>query len=231
MAFNIEWDQDGERLFETGVDRGVLYPKTGENGTYAAGVAWNGLTAVNESPSGAEPSDFWADNIKYATLMSNEEFGFTIEAYTYPDEFAVCDGSVEVNNKGLYLTQQPRKAFGFTYRTLIGNDEDGQEHGYKLHIVYNCMASATDKSHSTVNDSPDLVQFSWEVKTTPVVVSGYKPTAHLVIDSTKCASATLTEIEEKLYGTAATTGTNPTSAVPAELPTIDWIVAKFPAQN
>lgn len=204
----LNWDADGERLYETGVDQGVLYPK-GTDGTYGVGVPWNGLTAVNESPSGGEPTAFDADNIKYANILSNEDFGFTIEAYTYPDEFAECDGSASVMTSGqnptaipgMYLTQQRRKEFGFSYRTLIGNDEEGTDKGYKIHVVYNALAKPSANNHSTVNESPELQQFSWECSTTPAKISGYKPTAHVIFDSTKLNSAKMAAVEAKLYGT------------------------------
>lgn len=228
----LVWDQAGERLYETGVDQGVLYPRTGANGAYAAGVAWNGLTAVNESPSGAEANALYADNIKYLNLVSNEEFGGTIEAYTYPEEFEQCDGSASVAD-GLYVTQQTRKEFGFTYRTKIGNDVDGDQHGYKLHIVYGALASPSDKDHSTVNDSPEAVTFSWEFTTTPVAittesglsaaeVAKLKPTSHIVIDSTKADATKLAALEALLYGTNASgqvEGTDP------ELPSIDTVIS------
>lgn len=225
----IKWDQDGERFYETGVDQGVLYPKTGENGTYAAGVAWNGLTAVNESPSGGEPTAFYADNIKYANILSNEDFGFTIEAYTYPDEFAQCDGSAEVSSVvGMYLTQQKRKEFGFTYRTLIGNDEDGTDKGYKIHVVYNCLAKPTSNNHSTVNESPELNTFSWECTTTPVKVTNYKPTAHLIFDSTKLSAARMTKLNEVLYGKDPTTSGGTDGADPT-LPDIATLISTLAA--
>lgn len=192
------WDKTGERFYETGTDHGVLYPL--KNGTYEAGVAWNGLTAVSENPTGGEPTDLYADNIKYLSLMSTEEFGFTIEAYTYPDEFAACDGSAELS-EGVIIGQQSRTHFGFCYRTRIGNDEDGDDLGYKLHLVYNCLASPSDKGYSTVNDSPEAITLSWEVSTTPVSVKGFKPTAYLIIDSRKVDAAKLAKIEEALYGT------------------------------
>ena len=193
----LVWDQSSERLYETGVDRGVLYPVT--NNAYGTGVAWNGLTAVNESPSGAEPSDIYADNIKYLTLRSAETFGATIEAYTYPDEFAECDGSATVAT-GVTIGQQTRKSFGLCYRTLVGNDTDGQDHGYKLHLIYGCTASPSEKSYQTVNDSPEAITFSWEVSTTPVNVEGHKPTAQLIVDSTKVDKAKLDTLEAQLYG-------------------------------
>lgn len=209
----LEWDKSGERLYETGVDQVVLYPKTGENGAYATGVAWNGVTAINESPSGGEPTPFWADNIKYANILSNEEFSFTIEAYTYPDEFEVCDGSIAVK-PGVYFGQQKRKEFGLCYRTLVGNDEDGVDAGYKLHLVYNALATPSDKGRNTVNDSPELMTFSWECSTTPEKynVAGYRPTAHVVIDSTKVDAAKLTAFEATLYGGENSQPTMPTLA-------------------
>lgn len=205
----LVWDQSSERLYETGVDRGVLYPVT--NNAYGTGVAWNGLTAVNESPSGAEPSDIYADNIKYLTLRSAETFGATIEAYTYPDEFAECDGSAEVAT-GVTIGQQTRKSFGLCYRTLVGNDTDGQDHGYKLHLIYGCTASPSEKSYQTVNDSPEAITFSWEVSTTPVNVEGHKPTAQLIVDSTKVDAAKLATLEAQLYGGAESDPKLPTPA-------------------
>lgn len=193
----LVWDQTTQKLYETGVDRGVLYPVS--NNAYGTGVAWNGLTAVNESPSGAEPSDIYADNTKYLTLRSAETFGATIEAYTYPDEFAECDGSAQVAT-GVTIGQQPRKSFGLCYRTLVGNDTDGQDHGYKLHLIYGCTASPSEKSYQTVNDSPEAITFSWEVSTTPVNVEGHKPTAQLIVDSTKVDKAKLATLEAQLYG-------------------------------
>lgn len=205
----LVWDQSSERLYETGVDRGVLYPVT--NNAYGTGVAWNGLTAVNESPSGAEPSDIYADNIKYLTLRSAETFGATIEAYTYPDEFAECDGSATVAT-GVTIGQQTRKSFGLCYRTLIGNDTDGQDHGYKLHLIYGCTASPSEKSYQTVNDSPEAITFSWEVSTTPVNVKDHKPTAQLIVDSTKVDKAKLDTLEAQLYGGESSDPKLPTPA-------------------
>ena len=205
----LVWDQSSERLYETGVDRGVLYPVT--NNAYGTGVAWNGLTAVNESPSGAEPSDIYADNIKYLTLRSAETFGATIEAYTYPDEFAECDGSATVAT-GVTIGQQTRKSFGLCYRTLVGNDTDGQDHGYKLHLIYGCTASPSEKSYQTVNDSPEAITFSWEVSTTPVNVEGHKPTAQLIVDSTKVDAAKLATLEAQLYGGESSEPKLPTPA-------------------
>ena len=194
----IVWDAVGEHIFETGVRNGVLYLKD-ETGAYNTGVAWNGLTSVSESPEGAEPTDLYADDIKYLTLMSAENFKATIEAYTYPVEFEECDGSATIA-KGVVIGQQPRKPFGLCYRTAIGNDTDGNEHGYKLHIVYGCQASPSEKQYSTINDSPEAITFSWEVNTTPVNVTGKKPTATLIIDSTKADKAKLTALEDILYG-------------------------------
>ena len=194
----IVWDAIGEHTFETGVRNGVLYLKDTE-GAYNTGVAWNGLTSVSESPEGAEATDLYADDIKYLTLMSAENFKATIEAYTYPVEFEECDGSATIAN-GVVIGQQTRKPFGLCYRTAIGNDTDGNEHGYKLHIVYGCQASPSEKQYSTINDSPEAITFSWEVNTTPVNVTGKKPTATLIIDSTKADKAKLTALEAILYG-------------------------------
>ena len=194
----IVWDAIGDHIFETGVRNGVLYLKDAE-GAYSNGVAWNGLTSVSESPEGAEPTDLYADDIKYLTLMSAENFKATIEAYTYPVEFEECDGSATIA-KGVVIGQQSRKPFGLCYRTAIGNDTDGNEHGYKLHIVYGCQASPSEKQYSTINDSPEAITFSWEVSTTPVNVNGKKPAATLIIDSTKADKAKLTALEAILYG-------------------------------
>ena len=194
----IVWDAVGEHIFETGVRNGVLYLKDAQ-GAYSTGVAWNGLTSVSASPEGAEATDLYADDIKYLTLMSAENFKATIEAYTYPDEFAECDGSATIAD-GVTIGQQSRKPFGLCYRTAIGNDTDGNEHGYKLHIVYGCQASPSEKQYSTINDSPEAITFSWEVNTTPVNVTGKKPTATLIIDSTKADKAKLTALEAILYG-------------------------------
>lgn len=193
----IVWDGTGEKRFETGTDHGVLY-LLDSTGAYKNGVAWNGLTAVTESPSGAEATDLWADNIKYATLRSTETYGATIEAYTYPDEFAQCDGSAEIAD-GVKIGQQERKTFGFSYRTNVGDDVDANR-GYKLHLIYGCTASPSDKSYQTVNESPDAIQFSWEVSTVPVNVTGHKPTASIEIDSTKVDATKLAALEAILYG-------------------------------
>lgn len=202
----LVWDKTGEHLYETGVDHGVLYFPD-QTGAYKNGVAWNGLISVSESPSGAEATGQYADNIKYLNLISAEEFGATIEAYTYPEEFEACNGNKElVDNTGVYVGQQSRSVFGFCYRTMIGNDTDGQDHGYKLHLVYGCQVSPSEKAYQTINDSPEALTFSWELSTTPVNVTGKKPTALLVIDSTKIDSTKLTKIEAKLYGDETSTG-------------------------
>lgn len=193
----IVWDQTGERLYETGVKNGVLYVQ--EAGVYPKGVAWNGLTAVTESPSGAEASPLYADDIKYLNLISTEEFGATIEAYTYPDEFAECDGSASLA-QGVMIGQQSRKTFGLCYRTTVGNDTDGNNHGYKLHIIYGALAAPSEKAYATINDSPEAITFSWEVTTTPVNVTGAKPTASITIDSTKASAEKLAALEKILYG-------------------------------
>ena len=204
----LTWDETGKRLFELGVDRGVLYVmKT--DGTYDKGVAWNGLTAVNESPSGAEPNDLYADNMKYATLRSAEEYEATIEAYTYPDEFGACDGTAEAAT-GVYFGGQTRTPFGFCYRTKIGNDVAGMEKGYKLHIVYNATANPSEKNYETVNEDPDAMTFSWEITATPVQATGYKPLSHIVIDSTKADATKLGDLEALLYGGDETEPTLPT---------------------
>ena len=217
--FKIEWDKVGERLYETGVDRGVLYPQV--SGAYPKGVAWSGLTNVTESPSGAEATPLYADNIKYLNLLSNEDFACTIEAYTYPDEFAECDGSAALAT-GVQISQQNRKMFGFSYRTKLGNDVDGDDFGYKIHLVYGCLAAPSEKSRATVNDSPEATTMSWEVSTTPVNVPGFKPTAHVVIDSTKADPEKLTAFEEILYGKAegGSGGTTPRLPLPAEVATL-----------
>lgn len=193
----LVWDQTGERFYETGVDRGVLYPQV--SGAYPRGVAWNGLSAVTESPSGAEATAVWADNQKYLSLMSAEEFGATVEAYTYPDEFAECDGSASIAT-GVSIGQQTRKPFGLCYRTIKGNDVDANDHGYILHIIYGAMASPSEKGYQTVNDSPEAITLSWELTTTPVSVTGFKPCASLTIDSTKADAEKLAALEEILYG-------------------------------
>lgn len=196
----LTWDDAGKRLYETGVKQGVLYPQD-DNGAYPKGVAWNGLTAVTESPEGAEPTPLYADDIKYLNLLSTEEFKATVEAYTYPDEFAECDGSGSLV-EGVTIGQQDRKTFGLSYRTSLGNDVKGNEYGYKLHIVYGCLAAPSEKAYATVNDSPEVITFSWEVSTTPVNVTGFKPTASLVLDSVKLGAAKMKAIEDVLYGSS-----------------------------
>lgn len=193
----LVWDAVGERYYETGVKMGVLYVQTA--GAYPKGVAWNGLTAVTESPSGAEASPLYADDIKYLNLMSNEEFGATIEAYTYPDEFMECDGSAALAT-GVFIGQQTRKTFGLCYRTVLGNDVDNNDYGYKLHLIYGALAAPSEKAYATINDSPEAVTFSWEVTTTPVNVSGHKPTASITIDSSKVDAEKLAALEAILYG-------------------------------
>ena len=194
----LTWDDTGKRLYETGVKQGVLY-LLGEDGAYKNAVAWNGLTAVTESPSGAEATALYADDIKYLSLMSAEEFGATIEAYTYPEEFAQCDGSASLAT-GVYIGQQARKTFGMCYKTTLGNDVEGNDYGYKLHIIYGAKASPSEKAYATINDSPEAITFSWEITTTPVNVAGFKPTASIVIDSTKADPTCLAALEAKLYG-------------------------------
>lgn len=197
----IVWDQVSEKLYETGIDQGVLY-LLDENNVYAKGVGWNGLTGVDENPTGAEANSIYADNNKYLSLYSAEEFGATIRAYTYPEEFEECDGSKEIAN-GVYAGQQNRKTFGFAYRTLVGNDTEGNEYGYKLHLIYGCKASPSSKTYNTINDSPEAIEFSWEVTTTPVPVPNSKATATIIIDSTKLDAAgkeKLTALEDILYG-------------------------------
>lgn len=198
----LVWDNTGERYYETGVKQGVLYPQ-GEGGTYPKGVAWNGLTAVTESPSGAEATPLYADDIKYLNLYSAEEFGATVEAYTYPDEFAQCDGSAEIAD-GVTIGQQTRKAFGMAYKTTLGNDVKGSDYGYKLHLIYGAMAAPSEKAYATINDSPEAITFSWELTTTPVSVAGFKPTASITIDSTKVDAEKLKALEDILYGAEET---------------------------
>ena len=194
----LVWDKTGERLYETGVKQGVLYPQAA-GGTYPKGVAWNGLTNITESPSGAEATALYADDIKYLNLVSAEELGGTIEAYTYPDEFAECDGSAALT-EGVFIGQQDRKTFGLCYRTTLGNDVDSNGHGYKLHLIYGALAAPSEKAYATINDSPEAITFSWEFKTTPVNVAGHKPTASLTIDSTKVSETKMAALEKVLYG-------------------------------
>lgn len=211
----LVWDQVGDRLYETGVKKGVLYVQDA-NGAYPAGVAWNGLTAVTESPSGAEPNPLYADDIKYLNLLSVEEFGATIEAFTYPEEFEQCDGSASLS-VGVNIGQQVRKPFGLVYQTAIGNDVDGQQYGYKLHIIYGALAAPTEKAYQTINDTPEALTFSWEVTTTPVSVTGKKPTASVVIDSTKADPTDLAALELILFGDTATAARLP---LPDEIATL-----------
>lgn len=210
----LVWDAIGERLYETGVKRGVLFIPT--DGVYSKGVAWNGLTNVTESPSGAKATPLYADDIKYLNLMSNEEFGCTIEAYTYPDEFGECDGSAELV-PGVKIGQQTRKTFGFCYTTTLGNDVAGNDYGYKLHLVYGALAAPSEKAYSTINDSPEAITFSWEVTTTPVAVTGYKPTAHIEIDSTTVDAKKLAALEAILYGSE---NAEPRMPLPDEIKTL-----------
>lgn len=218
--FALSWDQTGEKLYETGIDRVVLFPMKDNivdpTDPYEAGVAWNGVTAINESPSGGEPTDLWADNLKYLSIISSEQFGASLEAYQCPREFYPCDGTAQLV-PGAFVGQQTRKSFGLAYRSLIGNDIQYNDYGYKLHLVYGCFATPSEKSHPTVNDSPEATTFSWTISTTPVAVTGYKPAAHLYFDSTVLAEGKLTALEKVIYGTAATTGENPTAAIPPKL--------------
>lgn len=211
----LKWDEVGKRLYETGVEKGVLYVQN-ETGEYPKGVAWNGLISVTESPSGAEATPLYANDSKYLELISNEEFGATIEAYTYPDEFEDCDGSAELA-PGVSIGQQPRKTFGLSYKTLIGNDVKSNAYGYKLHLIYGAKAAPSQKAYSTINDSPEAITLSWEITTTPVSVSGFKPTAHLEIDSTAVESEKLAQLEAMLYGSASGEAKLPT---PEEVATI-----------
>ena len=214
----IAWDVAGDKLYETGVKNAVLYVQNNA-GEYPLGVAWNGITAITESPSGAEATPLYADDIKYLNLISAEEFGATIEAYTYPDEFMDCDGSASLA-VGVFVGQQKRKTFGLCYKTVLGNDIETNEYGYKLHIIYGAIAAPSEKAYATINDSPEAITFSWEVSTTPVSVTGLKPTATVVIDSTKVDAAKLATLEDTLYGTALTS---------ASLPLPDAIAAIFAA--
>lgn len=211
----LTWDDTGKRTYETGVKQGVLYQQA-TDGTYPKGVAWNGLVSVSEAPSGAEATPLYADDMKYLNLRSAEEFGATMEAYTYPDEFAECDGSAEIA-PGVTIGQQSRKSFGLCYRTTYGNDVDGNEYGYKLHLVYGGTASPSEKAYSTINDSPEAITFSWELTTTPVNVSNMKPTATVLIDSTKTDPAKMKALEDVLYGNAETEARLPLPDEIAEL--------------
>lgn len=211
----LVWDQTGQRLYETGVKMGVLYVQDA-SGAYPKGVAWNGLTAVTESPSGAEATPLYADDIKYLNLMSAEEFGATIEAYTYPEEFAECDGSASIAT-GVFIGQQARKTFGLCYRTTVGNDVKNNDYGYKLHLIYGALAAPSEKGYATINDSPEAITFSWEVTTTPVAVEGFKPTASVTIDSTKVDAEKLAALEAVLYGSESEEARLP---LPAEIMTL-----------
>lgn len=211
----LVWDETGKRFYETGVKNGVLYPQD-STGAYPKGVAWNGLTAVTQSPSGAEATPLYADDMKYLNLYSNEEFGATVEAYTYPDEFAECDGSAELTT-GVMIGQQPRKAFGLVYKTVIGNDVKNNKYGYKLHLIYGAMASPSEKAYATINDSPEAITFSWEITTTPVSVTDFEPTAYIEIDSTKADPTKLAKLEEKLFGSVTEEATLP---LPDEVATL-----------
>ena len=214
MATTLVWDQVGQKIYETGVSNGVLFVADSAAASgYADGVAWNGLVNVTESPSGAEATAIYADNIKYLSLMSAEEFGCSVEAYTYPTEFEACDGSASLGD-GVTIGQQPRKKFALVYKTLVGNDVDGQAHGYKLHLVYGCSAAPSERAYGTVNDSPEAITFSWEITTDPVAVDGHNPTSLITIDSTKIDTTKLTAIEEKLFGN----GTDPAEMMsPADI--------------
>ena len=212
----LVWDKTGDRLYETGVKQCVLYPQV--SGAYPKGVAWNGITSVTESPSGAEPSPLYADDIKYLNLMSTEEFGASIEAYMYPEEFEACDGSAEIA-PGVSIGQQKRQSFGLCYRTIIGNDTERNGHGYKLHIIYGALAAPSEKAYATVNDSPEAITFSWELSTTPVNVTGGNPTASLTIDSTKVNAEKLKALEDILYG-SETESTGPRLPLPDEIATL-----------
>ena len=216
MSKRLVWDAVGERLFETGVKQCVLYPIDKISGTYNKGVAWNGITSVSESPSGAEATDLYADDAKYLSLLSAETFGCTVEAYTYPEEFEACDGTAQLT-PGVTIGQQARSVFGLCYRTTVGNDVDGNDHGYKLHMIYGCKATPSEKSYSSINDSPEAITFSWTVNTTPVSVEGFKPTASLVIDSTKVDKAKLSKLEDVLYGSESA---DPRLPLPNEIVTI-----------
>lgn len=220
VAYALTWDGIGERYYETGTKMGVIYPEASD-GTYPAGYAWNGLTAVTESPSGADANPLYADDIKYLNLRGTEEFGATIEAYSYPDEFAECDGTA-VPTTGVYIGQQVRKPFGFSFRSVVGNDTEMNDYGYKLHLIYHATASPSERSYSTVNDSPEAITFSWELTTTPIAVTGYKPISNIIIDSTKVDAVKLAALEQILYGTPAS---GSTEAVAARLPLPDEVIS------
>lgn len=219
MAQLIQWDEATKRFYETGVDRAVLYPMNTTDGTYPVGTAWNGITGITESPSGAEASPLYADNIKYLNLISNEEFGATLEAYTYPEEFGACDGSAEPL-EGLMFGQQGRKPFGLSYRTKVGNDSLGVDYGYKLHLIYGCLAAPSEKGYSTINESPEAITFSWEITTTPVTVNNYKPVSAITIDSKRVDAAKLAALEAILYGVTGTPDVEGRLPLPAEVITL-----------
>lgn len=217
IKYAVKWDEPGERLYETGIDHGVLY-LLDSDGEYSNGVAWNGLTSISENPSGAESTPIYADNIKYLTLLSVEEFGLTVEAYMYPDEFMLCDGSAQII-EGATIGQQGRSVFGLAYRTKVGTDLS-DEAGYKIHLVWGAKASPSERAYQSVNDSPEAITFSWEITTTPVPVAGHKATASMVLDSTKIPAAKLAAIEALLYGTegsGSSTGTEPTLPMPDDI--------------
>ena len=216
----LVWDKTGERFYETGVKECALYVRD-SSGAYPKGVAWNGITAITESPSGAEATPLYADDMKYLNLISNEEFGATIEAYTYPKEFAACDGSAELV-KGVTIGQQPRKSFGLAYKTTLGNDVDNNDYGYKLHLIYGCLAAPSEKAYATINDSPEAITFSWEITTTPVEAKGFKPTSHIEINSKEVDAEKLATLEAKLRGSAET---EPMLPLPDEVATILGAVA------
>lgn len=218
MAQKIVWDEVAKRLFQTGVDRGVLYPMA-SNGTYPAGYAWSGLKSVTESPSGAEANPQYADNIKYLNFLSREEFAGSIVAFYYPKEFEACDGSA-VPTPGVSIGQQSRQAFGFSYRTLLGNDVNGIDYGYKLNFVWGALAGPSEKANNSINDSPEATEFSWDFTTTPVPTTGFKPTAHIVLDSTQVSPSLLTALEVILYGVAGTPGTAARLPLPDEIITL-----------
>lgn len=219
------WDAAVDKKYETGVSKGILFVMDSTTGLYGDGVAWNGLVTVTESPSGAEANAKYADNIKYANMISNEEFGATIEAYTYPDEFAVCDGSAEIAT-GVLIGQQKRSTFAMAYETVLGNEAEGNEYGRKIHLVYGAKAAPSEKAFGSINESPELITFSWELTTTPIPVTGFRPTANIVIDTTKVDAGALAEFEELLYGKDATT--DPVAAATkSKLPTPEEIIAIF----
>lgn len=222
----LAWDAIGERYYETGIDHAVLYPV--ENGAYPKGYAWNGITSVSESPSGAEDTALYADNIKYLTLKSAEEFGMTIEAYTYPDEWEACDGTAALAD-GVKIGQQERRKFGLSYRSRIGNDVDGDSKGYKLHLVYGCSASPSERGYQTVNDSPEAITFSWTITTTPLTLDGYKPVSLITIDSTKVDPEKLAALEDKLYGTDGSSSASTVGGTDAYLPLPSEVKSLFAA--